>query len=163
MVWSGFWWVLAWLVGSLVVVGCDSHTSHVDKKCINTAGALIIELRRLYNHRITQTNRPNQPTPRPKKAQKTERRYQAEHEFGWCITFESIVALVLGLETRRHRRGCQRRLQIKTTPPRQLGVDKPSDVFEYIRLSLVGSVLGVFGERVSVLSIRDRSRIFSIG
>ena len=39
----------------MVVVGCDSHTSHVDKKCINTAGALIIELRRLYNHRITQS------------------------------------------------------------------------------------------------------------
>ena len=123
------------------MAGCDSHTSHVDKKCINTAGALIIELRRLYNHRITQSQQTqtnqHQDPKRPK-------RYRAEQEFGWNLTFESIVALVLGLETRRHRRRCQRRLQNKNHTATLANSDEPSDVFEYIRLSLVGSAFGCF-------------------
>ena len=145
------------------MAGCDSHTSHVDKKCINTAGALIIELRRLYNHRITQsqqtqTNQHRDPKRKPKRQKEMPSR-------AW-----------IWLASYLRKRRCTGPRSQNTPSPSWMSAPpekkntatlanghEPSDVS-----NTSGSVwwevrLGVFGERVSVLSIRDRSRIFSIG
>ena len=118
------------------MAGCDSHTSHVDKKCINTAGALIIELRRLYNHRITQSQQTQTNQHRDPKRPK-RRKEMPSRAWIWLASYL------------RKRRCTGPRSQnrpspswMSAPPEKKNTATLASDVFECIRLSLVGSAFG---------------------